>query len=115
MTTTPLIILLFASVGLGVLLGLNYLKHIQNKPILIAAHLLLGAGSLEQLVIAISGGRGGAYGYKAAGLLAITLALGFLGSLVFRQSPRKAGWVVAAHATAGSLGFVIFLAWLSTV
>ncbi len=115
MTTTPLTILLFGAVALGVVLGLNYLRHTPNKPILIAAHLLLGAGSLEQLVINIQGDRGGAFGFKAAGLLAITLALGFAGSLVFRQSPRKAGYVVAAHATAGSVGFLLFLAWLSTV
>jgi hypothetical protein len=115
MTTVPLTILIFCAVGIGAYLGMNYLRHTPNKPILTAAHLLLGAGALEQLVIAIQGDRGGAYGYKAAGLLVITLALGFLGSLTARKSHRKAGYIVAAHAAAGSLGFVLFLAWLSTV
>ena len=114
MTTVPLTILLFGAVGVGGYLGMNYLRHIPNKPILTAAHLLMGAGALEQLVIDLSGDRGGAYGYKAAGLMAITLALGFLGA-DGRKSHRKAGYVVAVHAAAGSLGFLLFLAWLSTV
>ena len=115
MTTVPLTILIFGAVGIGGYLGMNYLRHTPNKPILTAAHLLMGAGALEQLVIAISGDRGGVFGYKAAGFLVITLALGFIGSLTARKSHRKAGYVVAAHAAAGSAGFLLFLAWLSTV
>jgi hypothetical protein len=115
MTTIPLTILLFGAVGAGVVLGRNYLANIRNKPVLIATHLLLGAGALEQLIINIQGDRGGSFGMTAAGLLAITLALGFGASLIARQSASKARFVVAVHAAAGSVGFLLFLAWLSTV
>jgi hypothetical protein len=110
-----MIILLTGGVGIGLYMGRNQLRRMQNRPGLIATHVLMGAGALEQLLVNVAGDRGNAYGLKAVYVLAITLALGFGAALVARESPQRARNILAIHAAAGSAGFLLFLAWLSSV
>jgi hypothetical protein len=107
-------LILAAAIGLGLYLGRLYLRG-QRRRGLVVVHLLLGAAGAEQVVVQLQGAHGGSMGFNAAILLGITLALGFLASLVEKSSPQRARYVLATHATAGLAGFALFLAWASTV
>jgi hypothetical protein len=114
MTTTPITVLLTAAVGLGIYLGLAYLRK-ERKVGWNAVHLLVGAGGVEQLLVRVQGSPSGSIGYQAVLVLGVTMVLGFLAAVIGGNAPRKAEYVLIAHATAGLAGFVLFLAWLSTV
>ena len=56
MIAIPIVIPITATVGFGLYPGLNYLRQVRNKPTIIGVHFLLGAASLEPLVIVLHGG-----------------------------------------------------------
>ena len=108
MTTAPVTITLIAAAAPGRVLGSNYLRHIGDKPVPIGIRLLPGAGGPEQPAVRPRDQPSGSLGIQATGLLAFTLALGFVASLLAGQSPRKEGYLVAVHAAPGLAGFVFF-------
>jgi hypothetical protein len=114
MITYPVTIILAGTVALGVVLGMNYLRDVR-KPVLIGFHLLLGAGGLEQLLIALQGTPAWSLGVFAAGFLVLTLALGLVGGLIGRRSRRASLIMVGTHAAAGLTGVGLFLGWISGI
>jgi len=111
--------LLTAAVGLGLYLGLLYLRRVR-KPVVVGAHLLLGAAGLETTVVMLRGAPdgvtlAGSYGGAAAALLALTLVSGFSAPLLGKGSRRTANILLATHAGIGVTAFVLFLVWLSSL
>ena len=51
----PALVLLSAAMCLGVIMGIQYLRRVRSKPVMIGVHLLLGAGGLEVLAMMLRG------------------------------------------------------------
>ena len=120
MTAIPVLVILTAAVLLGLYLGLLYLRG-DRKPALIGFHLLLGVGGLEALVMLLHGTPDGSttpddgsLGMTAAAFFAAALISGLTAALL-RRSPVTANVILATHAGAGTIGFVLFLAWMSSL
>jgi hypothetical protein len=120
MTAMPVLGLLTASLLLGLYLVLLFLRR-ERKPAIVGFHLLLGAGGLEMLVMLLHGtpsGTAGAtsqFGVAAAALFGIAMFTGLTGAMIARRSAMSANIVVATHSSLGVAGFVLFLAWLSSL
>ena len=118
---TPIqaIALLSAAAGLGLFLGWLYLCGVR-RPVLVGAHLLLGVGGIETMVMLLGGAPNGdvapsgLLGPVAAGLLAGALLSGLATPLVARQSRTTANVALATHAGLGLAGFIVFLAWVAS-
>jgi len=114
----PVVVLFGAAVCLGLILGLQYLRGVRSKPVMIGMHLLLGAGGLEVMVMTLSGAPDGTVmwtgtlGRTAAGFLAAALFIGLLTPMVGRRSRQTMNVALATHATIASVGFVLLLAWV---
>jgi hypothetical protein len=121
MIALPPLLLVSATVALGIFMGIQYLRGRRNKPILIGAHFLLGAGGLETMVILMRGtpdgevAASGSYGTMAAGFLALALLSGVITPLVGRSSPASIGLLLATHASVAAAGFVLVVAWVSNL
>jgi hypothetical protein len=118
MHVTPAIVLLSASVALGLFLGLKYLRRVRSKPALIAVHLMLGGAGLEGMAMLLRGTPDGTVtpsgllGNTAALLLATAMLSGLATPMIAKRSPRKVGSIaLATHVGFGASGFVLFLAW----
>lgn len=117
MIALPIVALLTAGVGLGLLLGLRYLRGLPRKPVMIGAHLLLGAGTLEQIAVLLHGTPSGdviadqMLGRVALVLIAGALLFGLCAPLLSRQSRRGAEALLVGHASLGALGFAALIAW----
>jgi hypothetical protein len=109
---------LWAAVGLGVVLGLLYLRGVR-KPILIGTHIIVGMAALEQLAQTLANSpRGfamgvGSFGTMAGILFAAGLPLGILAPLLGREWPLAGNIALAAHVCLGTTAFVLFLAWVA--
>jgi hypothetical protein len=119
MHVTPAIVLLSASVALGLFLGLQYLRRVRSKPALIAVHLMLGGAGLEGMAVLLRGTPDGTVipagflGNMAALLLATAMISGLATPMIGKRSPRKVGSIaLATHVGFGAGGFVLFLAWV---
>ena len=112
-----LVILTAASV-VGVWLGVNYLRRQRMRPGMIGAHFLLGAASLEVMVMTIHGGPAlqktapGAIGVAALTATGLAMASGLLAGLIARRSRKTADSTLATHAVFGAAGVVLFLIWI---
>ena len=112
MSTIPLLLVLSAAVGLGVYNLWGWWKGARRVGV-IAAHLLLGVGGAEALVVALHGSglpeddpvRQTAK--LALGLLAVAVFTGF-GSPLLRRS-GFANLALAAHVGAGLASFLLVL------
>jgi hypothetical protein len=104
---------LTAGIGVGVFLGLNYLRG-TRRPGWVPAHLLLGAAGLEQLAMMLQDGRKTDLITWSAGLVALALCCGLLTPIVAGFSRRRAEMVLVTHITAGLSGYLAFLAWLTS-
>jgi len=115
----PVVIFFGAAACLGVILGLQYLKGIRSKPVMIGMHLLLGAAGLEVMVMTLAGAPDGTVmwtgtlGRAAAGFLAAALFIGILSPMVGRRSRQTMNIALATHATVASVGVVLLLAWVA--
>ena len=119
MTPIPAIALLSAAAALGLFLGWLYLRRVR-RPVLVGAHLLLGVGGIETMVMLLRGAPNGdvapagLLGTVAAALLAGALLSGLAAPLVARQSRATANVALATHAGFGVAGFIVFLTWVAT-
>ncbi len=117
MIAAPIVALLACGVGLGLFLGLRYLQGLPRRPVLIGAHLLLGAGTLEQIAVLLHGLPDGrvievqTLGRVALMLIAAALLFGLCAPLVSRQSRRGAEALLVGHAGLGVAGFAVLVAW----
>jgi hypothetical protein len=120
MKALPVAILLIAASVLGVVLGLRHLRGARRPPVMIGAHLLLGAGGLELFAMLLRGTpsgtilSAGTFGWVAAALLAVSMFAGVSAAL-FRRSPRVAQIVLVTHAALGGVGVLLFFAWVATL
>ncbi len=118
MIALPVLALLAANVGLGLFLGWRYLTGQRSRSLLNGIHLLLGVGALEALAMVMNGTPSGEIlapgrlGSTAAILVAVAMFGGLLASLMGGRKIDGADGVLLAHATAGFLGFVVFLVWI---
>ena len=110
--------LVTAAVGMGLYLGLLYLRRVR-RPVLVGAHLLLGAAGLEATAMLLRGTPdgtvtpAGTFGIVAAATLATTMISGLAAPLVAKRSRRNSNIALGIHASVGVTGFVLFLAWLA--
>jgi hypothetical protein len=116
-TTIPLF-LLFANAGLGLLLGIRYLRGIRNTPYVVSLHLLLGATALETLAMVLrgsadgSGPPAGTQGPLTASLVAGALFVGLLIPVFGRRSRQVTTVALAFHASLAAAGVILALTWL---
>ncbi|MRD72140.1 hypothetical protein HCX48_08435 [Rhodocyclus tenuis] len=115
--------LLGSSAALGLWLGIQYLRRVRSKPLLIGLHLILGGASMEGTVMlrgTLADGGGSLAGVVSAVTLGNAVAVllftamlsGLLTPLIAQHSPRKITSVaLATHAAVGALGFLLFIAW----
>ena len=119
MIAIPDLILLTLAVGLGIYLGIQYLRRARPRPVLVGAHLLSGAAAMEGMVIVFHGTPSGAalkpglLGFVAAGLIALAMFSGLIAGLIARRSRRTADISLASHVAIAALGVVLFLVWLT--
>jgi hypothetical protein len=118
--TAPLLVLLCASVALGLFLGWRYLHRLRNNPVHSAVHLIMGGAGLECMVQLMRGAPDGSVfpaellGRPAALLMALAMMSGFASPVIGRQFGRKpATAVLIAHAALGAGGFILAMAWLT--
>jgi hypothetical protein len=114
----PAIVVLTVAVGLGIYVGILYLRRVR-KPVLIGLHLLLGVAGIEAMVMMLRGAPDGAvapagsFGIAAAVLLATAMVSGLAAPLLAKHSRQGGNAVLATHAAVGVLGFLLVLAWAS--
>lgn len=120
MKTLPLLLLMGASVALGLLMARRFWRREKNRPVHIALHLLLGIAGLEAMAMLKRGApdgsvmAAGTWGDAALLALAISVITGFVLTVVGPQGARAPGVAaLGAHAAAGAAGFGLFLAWLA--
>ena len=118
----PVALMLTASMALGLWLGWQFIKRVRSNPIHIGFHLILGVIGLEAVAMLMRGTPSGAitpsgsWGKVAALVLALAIITGFATSVVMRRWSRKStGTALAIHSVLGSIGFVMFLAWVFSV
>ncbi len=114
----PELALLTAAVVLGVYLGVQYLRRVRNRPVMIGLHLLLGAASTEIMVMVVHGTpsgralRAGPFGVASVAIIGLAMLSGLIAGLIARRSRHTADLSLAAHAGVAALGFGTFLVWL---
>jgi hypothetical protein len=106
MSATPVILVFAAAVALGIVMVVLRIRN-KRKTVLIGAHLLLGAGGLEQLVMFMSQTS---LKPTAAALFALALICGLIAALIGGAAPRTAATVLVTHIALGVAGFVVLLA-----
>lgn len=112
-------ILLSGAVVLGLVLGVDYLRRVRSRPVLIGLHLLLGAGGVELIAIVLRGTPDGKVmpagwpGKFAALLLLMALFTGLLAPMVGRRSRNTMNLALATHVSLAAVGFTLLLAWLA--
>ena len=110
--------MLTGAVVVGVWLGMNYLRRQRMRPGMIGAHFLLGAASLEVMVMTIHGGPAlqktapGAIGLVALTATGLAMASGLIAGLIARRSRNTADVALATHAVLGAAGALLFLFWI---
>jgi hypothetical protein len=115
----PLLLLLAGAVGLGVLLGVEYLRRVRSRPTVIGLHLLLGAGAVEVMAMLLRGTPDGtaspasAILKTAAGLLAFALCSGLVAPIVGRSSRATMNVALGVHVAGAVAGVLLFLLWVA--
>jgi hypothetical protein len=112
------LILLSAAACLGIIMGIQYLRRVRSRPVMVGIHLLLGAGGLEVLAMMLRGAPDGgaaparAVGAAAAGVLALALMAGIAVPLIGPRSRRAMNVALATHAGIAGAGLVLLIAWM---
>jgi len=110
--------MLTSASGVGLWLGVDYLRRRRMRPGMIGAHFLLGAASLEVMVMTIHGGPAlqktapGAIGILALAATGLAMASGLIAGLIARRSRRTADLTLATHTTFAMAGLLLFLIWI---
>ncbi len=118
MQAIPVVVLMSVTVVLGAIMGIEYLRGVRSRPTMIGMHFLLGAASLEVLVMLLAGAPDGTVllvgrlGHVAAGFLVVAMFIGVTAPMVGRQSRPTMNVALAAHALVAITGFVLLVAWL---
>ena len=117
MLAIPIVILVSVTVAIGLYMGLRYLRRARNPPTLVGVHFLLGAASLEPMLIVLRGGLGHAaarlspVGIAAAGLIGLALMSGVTAVMVGRTSRQTANLTLATHAAVAAGAYLLLLIW----
>lgn len=112
--------LVAAAVGSGVYAGVRLLQH-RRLVVLSGLHLVLGAASLETVLLLMRGapdGREQVIGPAAwTALILFTLAMvsGLATPLLTRKFVRSANGLLIVHTVVGLCGFVSFCLWLPSI
>jgi hypothetical protein len=115
----PTVVLLSVAVGLGVFLGIKYLRRERSRPVMIGVHLLFGAGGLETFAMLLhqtpngTAMPAGSLGPAAAGLLAVGMMAGIAAPMIGRRSRRTMSVALATHAGMAGAGFALLIAWMT--
>jgi len=115
MKAIPVLLLFAVTVCLGIWLGVEYLRRVRSRPVMIGLHLLLGAAGLEVMGMLLSGAPDGSalpstsLMRVAALLLLVAMMSGLLAPMIGRRSRRTMNFALAAHVGVAATGFVLFL------
>lgn len=114
-----MLVLLGASVALGLWLGWRWLQRGRHRPMAAAAHLLLGGAGLEAFAMLRRGApdgtvlAAGQVGHAAGLVLVLAFLSGLLVSLLARTLVRgKMALLLTGHALLGLAGFGLFVGWV---
>ena len=112
MSILPVVALLGITVILGLVMATRQFRGLRNKPVMIGAHVLLGAAAFEPLAVALQATPGGptaAGGYGMATMLLIGLALvsGLVRALIVKHKPAASLPLLALHATFAASALVL--------
>lgn len=116
----PFILLPLAVLAVGLVLLAFYLRDIR-KPVLIGLHVLLGFGALEVMVMLLKGTPNGEslpageFGNLSAGFFALAGFIGLLSPILGRRSHKTALGLLLAHGSAGLVGVLLCIVWISTL
>ncbi len=117
MIAIPILLLITATVGVGLYMGLRYLRRQRNRPTIIGLHFLLGAFSLEPMVVTMRGGLGhpaeklSPLAIAAAVFVALALFSGVTAVMIGRQSRQTANIALASHAGLAAAAFALVMTW----
>jgi len=120
MNGLPIIALLTVQVGIGLYMGMNYLRGTRNKPTFIGIHFLAGAVALEVMALVLRGAPNGdqAEGRSlltaAAALVAAALLTGLAGAMLYKPMPKAARVALYSHAGIGLAAFAAIMLWIAT-
>ena len=110
---TLAIVLLLATVALGVLAGFHYLGR-ARRPWLVTLHLAFGAaGTWAFFLLLTTHGEAAPPGLAAGTLLGAAVLGGLLPRLLAPRIRKKAEWLLVAHVFTGVAAFLVFLSWAS--
>jgi uncharacterized BrkB/YihY/UPF0761 family membrane protein len=118
MTTTPIILVCFASAAFGAY-NLRLWFRRARRPELIALHLFLGAAAMEMVLAFLrnidldANGRAYNFGFAAICFMALAMFSGFCAALLRNQPKAVTNALLAAHVGSGVAGFFIVLAFVS--
>jgi len=116
MNAVPVLLFFTGTICLGLWLGLEYLRRVRSRPVMIGMHALLGAGGLEVMVMLLRGAPDGStlpgtsLMRAAALLLLLAMMSGLLAPMIGRRSRRTMNVALAAHVGVAATGFALFLA-----
>jgi hypothetical protein len=105
------ILVLVATLGLGVLIGFQYLVR-ARRPRLVSTHLILGALGVELAALLLLRAEEPGAAPWALVLLAGAMFLGLVAGLVWKRYRHSAEALLVAHLFIGIAGFLVLLSWL---
>lgn len=115
----PVALFLSVSVALGLWLAWQFWRRERSNPIHVGFHLILGVIGLEAVAMLMRGAPdgtlspAGTWGKVAALVLGLTIITGFATSVVLRRWSRSSTSIaLVTHGVLGTVGFVMFLAWV---
>jgi len=117
MKAVPVLLLFGAAALLGAILGLEYLRRVRSRPVMIGMHFLLGAAGVEVLVFLMRGApdgtvtQFGTLGNTAAAFLVFALFVGVLAPMIGRRSRATMNVALFTHVGAAGLGLILLVAW----
>lgn len=120
MLAIAILLLVSVTVAIGLYMGLRYLKRQRNTPGVIGTHFLLGALTLEPMLIGLRGGIGLApvrpslAGSLAAGLIAVALFTGITAVMIGRKSRQTANIALGTHAAVAGSAYILLWVWVVT-
>ncbi len=117
MTIAPIIVIISTTVAIGGYMGFQYLMGVRNRPMLIAIHLLLGAGGLEVMAMLLRGAPDGSHimrhdlGEIAAIFMVGALMTGLIVPLLAQPAPRRIGPLLLVHAGVALIAYGALVYW----
>jgi uncharacterized membrane protein YozB (DUF420 family) len=109
--------LVIATMSVGVYMGLRHLRRLRNRPSVIGLHFILGALTLEPLVVVLRGAPNGAgpkptlLGVLGAIFIMLALFSGVMAVMIGRKSRQTANVALATHAGVATTAFLLLAAW----